>query len=202
MTLSASGASIVRYSSRRGALHESFLAQVLPDAERYDRIAGYFSSSLLEVAGEMVESVKGKVRVICNSDLQPRDVETARAANAAMRQEWCASKPEQHTATPQGRSRFQRLYDLLHAGKLDVRVLPNEVFGLIHGKAGVIWPAQGDPVAFIGSANETGQGWAQNYELVWSHRDAESVAWVCDEFEALWNHPQAVPLAEFICEDA
>jgi hypothetical protein len=45
---------IQRYSSRRSPLKD-FLATRLQGARRYDRIAGFFSSSLLEVAGEAME---------------------------------------------------------------------------------------------------------------------------------------------------
>ena len=48
---------IHRYSSRRSPLKD-FLATQLQDARRYDRIAGFFSSSLLEVAGEALERMK------------------------------------------------------------------------------------------------------------------------------------------------
>ena len=46
-----------------------FLNVRLQNARSYDRIAGYFSSSIVEVAGEALESIAGKVRIICNSDL-------------------------------------------------------------------------------------------------------------------------------------
>ena len=86
---------ISRFSSRRQRLDRSFLTARLQGAQSYDRIAGYFSSSLLEVAGEAIDSVSGKVRVVCNSDLDPHDVEIARAAAlSSLRQEWCASQPE------------------------------------------------------------------------------------------------------------
>jgi hypothetical protein len=45
---------IHRYSFRRSPLKD-FLATQLQGARRYDRIAGFFSSSLLEVAGEALE---------------------------------------------------------------------------------------------------------------------------------------------------
>jgi uncharacterized protein (UPF0332 family) len=41
----------------------------------------YFSSSILEVSGETLEIVSGPIRVVCNSDLHVRDIETARTAN-------------------------------------------------------------------------------------------------------------------------
>ena len=66
-----------RYSSRRHKLDQQFLNEKLKNAASYDRIAGYFSSSILEVAGESIENVEGKVRVICNSGLSPADVAVA-----------------------------------------------------------------------------------------------------------------------------
>ena len=126
---------ITRYSSRRQPLDTSFLRPRLHGAKGYDRIAGYFSSSILEVGGEALESVGGPVRVVCNSGLSRADVEVAKAAQAAMRREWCDSRPK--ALDGEARPRFQRLHDFLRTGKLEVRVVPDDVFGLVHGKAGV-----------------------------------------------------------------
>lgn len=191
-----------RYSSRQASLGRSVLAAKLAGAASYDRIAGYFRSSLLEVAGEAIEAVTGKVRVVCNSDLEPMDVATAKAAQQAIRQSWCAAKPEALAGTIAGRSRFGRLYDLLASGKLEVRVLPDTAFGLVHGKAGVIRYADGRATSFLGSVNESITAWTLNYELLWEDEGAESVAWVQSEFDALWSSPLAVPLAEFVVLDA
>ena len=68
---------ITRFSSRRQKLDASFINERLKDAVSYDRIAGFFRSSLLEVAGEHLESLDGMVRVVCNSDIDERDVLTA-----------------------------------------------------------------------------------------------------------------------------
>jgi hypothetical protein len=76
----ANPAPIRRFSSRRERLDSSFLTALLAGARAYDRIAGYFSSSILEIAGECLESVQGAVRMVCNSGLHPHDVATARAA--------------------------------------------------------------------------------------------------------------------------
>jgi ERCC4-related helicase len=190
---------INRFSSRRQMLGHSFLNSRLNKALSYDRIAGYFRSSLLEVAGEALESMTGAVRIVCNSDLNLRDVETARAAQYAMRQEWCEAKPEKIGMVAQ--PRFARLYDFLTSGKLQVRVMPREKFGLIHGKAGVITLADGQKTSFLGSANETGEAWQTNYELLWEDDSPEAVEWVQEEFDALWHSPFAVPLAEFVVED-
>ena len=71
-----------RHSSRLNRLDQSVLTQRLTGAVSYDRIAGYFRSSLFEVAGEALASVAGPVRIICNSDLDPQDLVTAAAAQA------------------------------------------------------------------------------------------------------------------------
>ena len=189
---------IQRFSSRRQKLDQSFLTQRLERAQSYDRIAGYFSSSILEVAGEALETMTGPIRVVCNSDLDVRDVETAKAANYAMRREWCASKPEKHNVN--SKPRFARLYEFLR-GNMQIKVLPREKFGLVHGKAGVITLFDGRKTSFMGSANETYHAWKLHYELVWEDDSPEAIQWVQEEFNALWNSPFAVNLADFVVED-
>ncbi|WP_341302379.1 phospholipase D-like domain-containing anti-phage protein [Lysinibacillus sp. FSL H8-0500] len=189
---------IKRYSTRREAISASLLHNHLQNAKQYDRIAGYFSSSILEVAGESLEQVEGKIRVICNSGLDVKDVLTAQLAQNAMRREWCDFKPEE---LPDSSRRFRKLYELLSSGKLEVKVIPDEKFGLIHGKAGVITLQDGTKTSFLGSANETYSGWRMNYELIWEDASAEAVEWVQEEFDALWDDPTAVRLSDFIVED-
>jgi hypothetical protein len=75
--MSEYGGTVRRFSSRRRPLDRSFLCDRLREARGYDRIAGYFCSSLLEVVGEELESVEGAVRMVCNSALNPADVEDA-----------------------------------------------------------------------------------------------------------------------------
>ncbi len=187
-----------RYSSRRAPL-DGFLADALLGATAYDRIAGYFSSSVLELAGEAIEQVEGQVRVICNSQLDPTDVSTARAAHLAQRREWAGSLPED--VPPPMQRRLARLYDFLKSGKLRVRVLPDTRFGLIHGKAGVITRENGVRFSFLGSANESRSAWTRNYEIVWVDESAEGTTWVQEEFDALWCDPYAVDLADAVVED-
>lgn len=187
-----------RHSSRRTRLDHAVLSQRLEGAVSYDRIAGYFRSSLFEVAGEAIAKVTGPVRIICNSDLDPQDLVTAAAA---LRRSWCSGRPEE--APPSAIPRYRALYEALTNNKIEVRVLPDSAFGLIHGKAGVIRYSDGSATAFLGSVNESASAWKVNYELLWEDNDPETVAWVQEEFDALWNHPQAVDLAccPFITQD-
>ena len=190
---------INRFSSRRQKLDTSFLNDRLEGARSYDRIAGYFSSSILEVAGEAIDSVTGTIRVVCNSQLEAEDVKTSMAAYASIRKEWCGKEPEKLGKL--GRERFARLYAYLKSGKLQVRILPDTVFGLVHGKAGVITRSDGTKTSFMGSTNETYSAWRLNYEILWEDNSEEAVQWVQEEFDALWNHPKYIELSDFVIED-
>jgi hypothetical protein len=99
---------IHRYSSRRSPLKD-FLSTQLQGSRRYDRIAGFFSSSLLEVASEAIERMTPEdgetcVRMVCNSCLNPLDVQTARAAKWGMHREWCPSLPAEIGSASESRT--------------------------------------------------------------------------------------------------
>ncbi len=190
---------IHRYSSRRQPVDKTFLNARLKNAIAYDRIAGYFSSSIVEVAGEALEKLDGKVRIVCNSELDLRDVDTAKAAALALGKEWRSNSDDK--LSPAAKFRLARLYDFLVSGKLEVRVLPNEVHGLLHGKAGVITGRDGSKTSFLGSINESKSAWQLNYELMWEDSSTDAVEWVQQEFDHLWNHPKAQPLAHAVIED-
>lgn len=190
-----------RFSSRKTDLGKQFLADRLQGAVSYDRIAGYFCSSVLEIAGEAMEQVSGKIRIICNSGLLADDVRVAGLAAQRLKQEWGSYEPETVYNTSEASERLLRLYELLSSGKMEIRVLPDEVYGLMHGKAGVITYADGRRTSFIGSMNETKSALTSNYEIVWEDDSEESADWVQNEFDYFWNHQVAVPLSEFVIED-
>lgn len=193
---------IRRFSFHKGEKGNRFLTDRLQGAQSYDRIAGYFNSSLLEFAGEAFESVSGTIRIICNSDLRVEDVNQAQKAEQAQKLSFFRHDPAKLSGDAQ--DRLQRLYTLLTSEsgpKLEVKVLPNDAFGLIHGKAGVITLADGTRTSFLGSANETYAGWNLNYELVWEDDSEEACNWVQEEFSRLWQHHQAVPLSRAIVNE-
>jgi superfamily II DNA or RNA helicase len=199
-----------RYSSRRRSLYEGFLKKRLADATRYDRIAGYFQSSLLDLANQEFMAIP-HVRIVCNSDVNPDDLQTVRMATGRRRHElegellrimWNSGQfahvVDVHGAPAQ--RRFRVLHDLLVGsggdGRLfEVRIVPDAEFGFVHGKGGIIESASG-VTSFIGSANDSANAWNKNYELVWEDDDADSIEWLQEEFDALWA--KGFPLSEFI----
>lgn len=194
---------LTRHSSRRAPL-PGVLKEGLKGALHYDRIAGFFSSSVLEIAGEELEAMAWApgeppaIRIVCNSELDALDVETAKAAQWAMWQEWCQRLPD---ISGRLKARLGRLHEFLKSGRLEVRVLPDSVFGLVHGKAGVVRHPGGRAWCFLGSVNESKTAWALNYEIVWVDDSQEGIDWVQAEFDALWAHPAAHSLADSVVSD-
>lgn len=72
-----------RHSSCRTRPHKDVLQQRLAGAISYDRTAGYFRSSLFEIASEAIAGATGPNRIIGNSDCDPQDLATAIAAHGA-----------------------------------------------------------------------------------------------------------------------
>ena len=118
-----------------------------------------------------------------------------------IKQEWCAYEPEDKYTSDESVERLVRLHRLLVSEKLEVRVIPDEVYGLMHGKAGVITYDDGSKTSFIGSINETKSAFCLNYEMVWEDDSQEAVDWVQSEFDFFWNNPYAVNLCDFVVED-
>lgn len=189
-------AKLRRFSSRTGRLDHALLAERLKNAKRYRRIAGYFRSSIFELVGEDIEGVE-EIRIVCNGDLDPRDVQTAKALEVGLREQLDQGVDALERLLK--RDRYKRLYDLLRSGKVSVRVVSGEDAPFLHGKAGVIEGRDGAKTAFIGSLNETREGWSRHYEIVWEDASPEGVQWVEDEFEWLWNRGK--PLPEAVVEE-
>lgn len=60
-----------RFSSRPTNLFDEFLKPRLTGARRYDRIAGYFQSSLLELASESLTRMP-RIRIVCNTEVSAK----------------------------------------------------------------------------------------------------------------------------------
>jgi SNF2 family DNA or RNA helicase len=181
---------IRRFSSRRHRLDHAFLSARLKEAKSYRRIAGYFRSSIFELVGEEIAAIP-KVQIVCNSELDAADVVVSKhARETALKERWNEAPSEVEALLH--RDRYRRLYQLLTIGRVEIRVVPKDrVF--IHGKAGVVEAADGSKICFLGSINETKSAFAQNYEILWEDPSPEGVAWVEEEFEALWKDSYPLP---------
>lgn len=183
---------IRRFSSRTEPLDTEFLAKSLQGATKYFRIAGYFRSSIFELVGEQIAQIS-EVKIICNSELDRVDFQVATGRNTALKERW--NTVDVAAEALLNKDRYQILDTLLHAGNVEIRVVPKERL-FLHGKAGSIHYPDGSRKAFIGSINETKSAFTHNYELVWQDDDSASADWVEEEFWALWK--EGVPLPETI----
>lgn len=184
--------SIQRFSSRTHRLDASFLMHHLVGAKSYKRIAGYFTSSLFEVAGEALEQIP-EVKIVCNVDIHPDDLKVAQLRESKMLGRWNERGLEAEALL--NRERYRRLDAFLHKHGQAVRVAPDDICGFVHGKAGVITLADGRRLGFIGSMNETRSGWQRHYEILWEDESPEGVAWIEEEFDFLWNAAKPLPQA-------
>lgn len=141
-------------SSIHNDLLEDFLKPYLADAVQYDRISGYFCSSILAVAGPEFDHFvgEGSLRLVCNSKLQWSDIRVAKAvvaeewrkqnmnydpikkdaANSQVAADWRSFNPRSLLSVPDDEkvvnlSRFERLYELLASKRLMVRVIPSNI---------------------------------------------------------------------------
>lgn len=183
---------IRRYSSRTHRLDQTVLVEHLKGARSYKRIAGYFTSSLFEVAGEMLEGIP-EVKIVCNVDIHPDDLRVAKLREAKMLGLWNENSLEAETLL--NRDRYRLLDSFLQKHGQAVRVAPDDVCGFLHGKAGVIELADGRKLGFMGSMNETRSGWQRHYEILWEDESPEGVAWIEEEFDFLWRAAKELPRA-------
>ncbi len=184
--------SIRRFSSRTHRLDNSFLLEHLKGALSYKRIAGYFTSSLFEVANELIESIPD-VKIVCNVDIHPDDLKVAQLRESKMIGRWNERDIEAESLL--NRDRYRRLDSFLAKHGQVIRVAPDSICGFLHGKAGVIELANGKKIGFIGSMNETSSGWQRHYEILWEDESPEGVQWIEHEFEYLWNAARPLPEA-------
>src|SRR5260370_11255568 len=181
---------INRFSSRRKRLDHAFLIDRLQGAKSYNRIAGYFRSSIFELVGEEIANIP-RVRIVCNSELDAADVAVSKHVRESLLKERWNEAPAEVEALLH-KDRYRKLHQLLTSGRVEIRIVPKDrVF--IHGKAGVIELENGSTTYFLVSINQPKNAFAQNYEILWEDTSAEGEHRVEAEFNALWNDSFPLP---------
>jgi len=195
----------ISYGPADDRLHD-FYIPALSCSLRYDRTAGFFSSTALAVAAAGVARLianGGSMRLLVGAELSKADVRAIAHGQAlsdvvAERLVAALSEPEEEVML----RRLEVLAWLVATGRLDIRVvLPKGPDGrplpasqcqdYFHPKEGLFTDRQGDQIAFSGSVNESATGWQHNYEqfsvyFSWN-ATAPYLAQVRYRFERLWN---------------
>ncbi|MYA60128.1 MAG: helicase [Chloroflexi bacterium] len=168
----------LKYTSDDGDLVQLFYLAALEDAERYDRLTGYFTASALALAARGIEGLVrngGRMRLIVGCTLDPPEIE------AIEQGEQLRCLVERHLtklplAPPDTGSTdaLELLAWMVGRGILEVKVAvpcdtnakPIPAAGIFHEKTGIIEDRGGDKIAWTGSLNETGAGWRHNWESI------------------------------------
>ena len=190
------------YQTGENDLVTEFYAPCLWVATKYDRAAGFFSSSVLAAAGRALIDFakrKGTMRLVCSPRLDNDDI-TAIAKGYKTREEMVAQSLSEEIDELLGdletRSKTIVLASLISTGVLEVRIaLRPPHLRLYHEKLGIFKDLQGEVVTFRGSSNETWSAWHElgNHESFdvfrsWSNSsDRLRTDRHVDYFERLWK---------------
>lgn len=173
-------------------LVDEFYVPALERSVRYDRVAGYFSSSALAVAARGVHALvenDGEMRLIVGAELYETDRPILEALSDELSEGLDELDDERLDA------QLQLLAQLLREERLTIKVaVPRRGnWGIFHPKVGVFHDDQENSLSFEGSVNETAGGWERNYERFKVHREwrdgqREYVEGDVDTFDRLWDN--------------
>lgn len=177
-------------------LVEDFYRPLLREADLYQRVSGYFSTSGLDLYSESLEELAkngGSLEFIISKEISKEDYERIKAGydlleeikplNLAQRNERLTSKTQQQLGN---------LAFMIAMGRARIKIaLTNK--GLFHDKFGII-SSGNEKIFFNGSVNETKSGMDINYESIsvdTSWDSSENVQYRIksnqERFERLWN---------------
>lgn len=166
----------IAYGPSDHPLH-TFYIPALQRSVRYDRSAGFFSSSALAIAATGVAGLiqnNGKMRLLVGAELSDRDVQAivkGQAIEAVVEQKLIEvlKQPVEEVM----RQRWEVLAWMIANGTLEIKVmLPIDKRGLpvphaieyFHVKEGIFIDEYDNQISFSGSVNESLTAWQHNYE--------------------------------------
>ncbi len=198
----------VRYTKISDDIAADFFVPALKNAVSYDRISGYFRSTIFVIAWEgLKEFIRGggTIRLICCPYVPNNDQNAAEegylardsfTAAEALKKELDEILSNEDLVDP-----CRVLACLISQNALDIKIAVGSTFGnpdlkkLFHMKTGLFTDSEGNCIAFEGSMNETFSGlYADgNVESVsvytgWTdQRDSQRVLEITREFNDLWE---------------
>jgi SNF2 family DNA or RNA helicase len=211
----------ISYGPSDDRLREFFIPAMAASI-RYDRAAGYFSSTMLAVAAAGVTKLianGGKMRLLCGADLSEADVAAINEGHASL-EEQVEKRLITRLALPETdyvENRLKVLAWLVGTGQLQIKVvLPTDKHGrplaasksdcYYHPKEGLFEDAAGNRMGFSGSVNESATALEDNYEsfMVFNSWEgtAAHLAQIGHRFDRLWEKKErdwiAMPIPEAV----
>ncbi len=166
----------LKYTTDDGDLNRLFHVPALAEAERYDRLTGYFNAQALALAARGIEGLvrnDGRMRLVVGCTLEPPEIEAiARGRELRELVERRLAVVPLAPPDPAAAGALELLAWMVARGVLDVKVAvpcnargePVPDGGIFHEKTGIVQDRVGDRLAWTGSLNETAAGWRSNWE--------------------------------------
>jgi len=182
------------YRTRENDLVKKFFTPCFNFCNKYQRAAGYFSSTALVTWAALLERLESEdisIELLISPELQPDDIDALKNATSIdIKKEKLQSISDSVIAkfiedTSDKKARLDVFSWLILNDKLKLKFaypLHQEDSDLFHQKTGVFYFPWGDIVAFEGSANESYSGHMRNWEKIQVFR-----SWVEGDFDRLGN---------------
>lgn len=176
---------------------KSFLVPALKHAKRYRRSVGFFSSGVFAPIIDGIVALsrnKGKIELIASPQLNDEDIKAINLGYKKREEiiDSAFSRDFMREIETLDEPKLQLLVALIANGTLDIKIAVTESVGMYHDKFGILEDFDGNVVVFYGSANESLNGYENNYEKIrvvksWVDTELKSVEDECNEFQTLWN---------------
>jgi superfamily II DNA or RNA helicase len=197
------------YASEEDDLLHDLYLPALAASNRYDRITGFFASSIFAIAWPslrtFIRSNGGAIRLLCSPRLAEPDAEGIisgyRGRSESDLSIELRRELDDMLEQPALRNNTLLLACLISSGALEVRlatvaaVAESRSKRMVHDKVGVFHDGAGNQVGFRGTFNETFLGLAAEGNIesvdVWTSweggKDARRLRDAVDRFERIWN---------------
>ena len=180
------------YAGKFQDVIEDFYIPVLTNSILYEREAGYFTSSILNITYKALPSFisnGGKIKIICNHELSNED--DIKVADSGFRNQNLIDDFDSLLSHYDTRKRTQLFCSLIERDILDIKICITKT-GIYHKKVGILTDKQGNIISFKGGVNETYSGWKRNYDSIDVEKsyDGGNLARIesnKNNFNALWN---------------
>ena len=163
------------WNSLRDDCIEDFYKPALKNCELYQRLSGYFSSSVFaHIAIEILEFIEtgGRMELVTSPELSQTDKEIFEQS-VLEREKLCSSifLSDLKNDPDNLKLEFSKImgYMLTHQidnkPQLEIKIaIPSSGAGIFHQKVGILHYGNGERIGFSGSINETGRGLYENKE--------------------------------------
>ena len=186
---------------------KDFYKPALKNCELYQRLSGYFSSSVFaHIAIEILEFIEtgGRMELVTSPELSSTDKEIFEQS-VLEREKLCSSifLHDLKNDPDNLKLEFSKIMGYMLTNKVDGKsqleikiAVPVSGAGIFHQKVGILHYENGERIAFSGSINETGRGWYDNKEQFNAYRswgddtNNQGISSHQKDFNNLWNGNQ------------